>query len=600
MDIGRKLIKNHMNMDWHYSTEKNIQIVISLLKANNIKRVIASPGTINLSLIASMMQDDWFIITSCVDERSAAYMACGMAAETQEPVVISCTGATASRNYVPGLTEAYYRKLPVIAITATTSITRIGHLHQQMMDRTKQFNDLVNLSVQVPVVNDAHTEWYCNMQVNKALSECRRNGGGPVHINLETRDLRDFESGNLISTPVIRRIGYNDVFPDMPLGRVVVYIGSHVAFSEEETELIDKFCGEKDSLVICEHGSGYKGAYETSFSLVGSQEFYQSELRNVKLIIHIGEVAGDCDYASSIVADQVWRVSEDGEMRDPFRKLRYVFDMDIKTFFRHYAGDGNENKRDLYEAFQTERNSFLAKLNDIELPFSNIWLASKTSLKLPEGSVLHLGILNSFRSWNFFSIPKSVHAYCNSGGYGIDGGPSTLIGASLCNPEKLYFGVFGDLAFFYDLNSLGNHNVGKNLRVLLVNNGKGTEFRNYYHPWARFGEEADKFGSAAGHFGNKNPNLVRHYAEDLGFEYMSASSKEEYIEKVEYWLDPAFRDKSIVFEVFTNSEDESNALMLTRRLEINQSLKLKQNVVNGIRSLIGGEKARAIKTILKI
>ena len=51
-------------------------------------------------------------------------------------------------------------------------------------------------------------------------------------------------------------------------------------------------------------------------------------------------------------------------------------------------------------------------------------------MKLPENSVLHLGILNSLRSWNFFEVPTSVSAYSNVGGFGIDGGVSSLIGAS--------------------------------------------------------------------------------------------------------------------------------------------------------------------------
>lgn len=71
-----------------------------------------------MTFIGSIQNDSWFEIYSSVDERSAAYLACGLAAETGEPVVISCTGATASRNYMPGLTEAYYRKLPVLAITS--------------------------------------------------------------------------------------------------------------------------------------------------------------------------------------------------------------------------------------------------------------------------------------------------------------------------------------------------------------------------------------------------------------------------------------------------------------------------------------------------
>jgi 2-succinyl-5-enolpyruvyl-6-hydroxy-3-cyclohexene-1-carboxylate synthase len=363
--------------------------------------------------------------------------------------------------------------------------------------------------------------------------------------------------------------------------------------------LIDNFCGNYDSAVICEHGSGYKGKYETSLSLIGSQEFYQSKVKQAALVIHFGEIAGDCDYASSISTNQVWRVSEDGEMRDPFRRLRYVFDMSVSAFFSHYMKDEMLELHHLYDVIEGERNHFMNMLNQLDLPFSNIWLASKTSYKLPEGSVLHLGILNSFRSWNFFPIPKSVNAYCNSGGYGIDGGPSTLIGASLCHPEKLYFGVFGDLAFFYDMNSLGNHNIGKNLRILLVNNGKGTEFRNYYHPWARFGVNADQFGSAAGHFGNKSQNLVKHYAEDLGFEYLSATTKEEYIERVEHWLNPKIGDRPIVFEVFTNSEDESDALMQVRRLEVDSKLKLKSEMMNKARSILGGEKTKALKSLLK-
>ena len=99
----------------YYSSERSIQLLISLLKQHNIKKIVASPGTTNLSFVASLQQDSWFEMYSSVDERSAAYIACGMAAELGEPVVLTCTGATASRNYISGLTEAYYRKLPVLA-----------------------------------------------------------------------------------------------------------------------------------------------------------------------------------------------------------------------------------------------------------------------------------------------------------------------------------------------------------------------------------------------------------------------------------------------------------------------------------------------------
>lgn len=135
-------------MKLHYSSEKNIQILISLLKKNNISRVIVSPGSANANFVISIQQDDFFEIYSCIDERSAAYMACGLAAESQQPVVICCTGATASRNYMPALTEAYYRKLPLVAITATKNVNLIGMNIDQMIDRTSIPNDISICSVE--------------------------------------------------------------------------------------------------------------------------------------------------------------------------------------------------------------------------------------------------------------------------------------------------------------------------------------------------------------------------------------------------------------------------------------------------------------------
>ena len=72
----------------YYTAERSVQILISLLKQHGIKRIVASPGTTNLTFVASIMQDSWFEMYSSVDERSAAYMACGMAAESGEVVVL--------------------------------------------------------------------------------------------------------------------------------------------------------------------------------------------------------------------------------------------------------------------------------------------------------------------------------------------------------------------------------------------------------------------------------------------------------------------------------------------------------------------------------
>lgn len=135
-------------MSTYYTDEVNVQTLIALMKHHGVRRVVASPGTTNITFVASIQQDPFFKVYSSVDERSAAYIACGMAAETGESVALSCTGATASRNYLSGLTEAYYRKLPVLAVTATQHLGRIGHMVPQVIDRTSKLNDACRMSVQ--------------------------------------------------------------------------------------------------------------------------------------------------------------------------------------------------------------------------------------------------------------------------------------------------------------------------------------------------------------------------------------------------------------------------------------------------------------------
>lgn len=549
----------------YYTNERGVQILIYLLKAYNIRKIVASPGTTNLSFVASLQQDAYFEMYSSVDERSAAYIACGLAAESGEPVVLTCTGATASRNYMPGLTEAFYRKLPVLAVTSTQDISRIGHHIAQVIDRRSLANDIALLSEHIPNVKDDISEWDCTIKINRALSELRHRGGGPVHLSLSTLYSRDFSVKELPTARVIRRITQNDIFPEIPQGgRIGIFIGAHHSWTEAEIKVVDDFCASHNAVVFCDHTSRFTGKYRLQFALFLAQESSYSSLGNLDLLIHLGEVSGD--YPSlGLIAKTVWRVSEDGELRDTFKRLTYVFEMPEKCFFSQYLGTKEQSQ----DAYLKECMIALKSVRDKvpELPFSNTWIAAHIAHRLPEHSVLHLGILNSLRNWNFFEIPASVQAFSNTGGFGIDGILSTFIGASLVNRERLYFAVLGDLAFFYDMNVVGNRHVGKNVRILLVNNGTGVEFRNYNHPGAAFGDDADLYIAAGGHYGNKSSLLVKHYAEDLGYEYLSATTKEEFIAVADRFLLPEPTGRSIIFEVFTTSEDESKALQRISNLK---------------------------------
>lgn len=564
----------------YYTTERNVQIVISLLKAHGVKKVIASPGTTNMTFVGSIQQDPWFEIYSSVDERSAAYIACGLAEESGEPVVLSCTGATASRNYMSGLTEAYYRKLPVLAITSHRGEHNIGHLIDQQIDRRQIPNDIALMSVTIPMVDSPEDEKFCNIEANKAMLELTHNGGGPVHINLYTRYTNDFSVKALPATRVIRRYCYGSTsMPEMPKTDIAVFIGSHKVFDAETTSAIEAFCEANNAFVICDHTSGYKGKYKIPMALITGQMLYRSSFKSVNLLIHFGEVSGDA-FGRAINPTQVWRVSEDGALRDMFGTLTNVFEMSELYFLRHYTKDVHQATTTRYEACMAEYKEILSAIS--ELPFGNLWMAQQLHDRLPHGCELHLGILNSLRSWNFFQIDDSIKTNCNVGGFGIDGGMSSLIGASLANPKRLYFGVFGDLAFFYDMNVLGNRHVGNNVRIMLVNNGKGNEFRLSMHPCNLFGEDADKFMAAAGHYGNKSANLVKHYAEDLGYTYLTASNKEELNAAVDEFVNPNI-NRSIIFEVFTDMDNERDALdqlLLTKK---DAKVEMQMKIINAVK-----------------
>ena len=584
-----------MKSKFKYTSERNVQIVIALLKAHGIHRVIASPGTTNMTFVVSIENDPWFQVWSSVDERSAAYLACGMAAESGEPVVISCTGATASRNYMPGLTEAYYRKLPVLAITSTRGNHKIGHLIDQQIDRRNIPNDIAMESVTIPMVKDSEDERYCEIEANKAILALKLNGGGPAHINMYTKYSKDFSVEQLPAAHAIfRHTAFDEKMPDMPRkGKIIVSVGAHANFSDRLTEAVDRFCATYNAAVLCDHTSGYRGKYEIHYQLVCGQKQWHSPLSYADLCVHIGEVSGN---PFIIKAAHTWRVSPDGKLRDTFGNLRRVFMMPEEMFFEKYASV-NASHTEYRDALLEEVEFMKSKLP--ELPFSNIWMAQHMVDKLPKGCELHLGIYHSLRSWNFFRLPSGIQAKCNVGGFGIDGGVSTMMGASFAHPEKLFIGVFGDLAFFYDMNVVGNRHVRNNVRLLLINNGKGNEFRNYDHPCYFLGEEADRFVAAAGHYGNKSHRLVKDYATDLGYEYLSASNKEEFNATIDRFLTPEATEKPMLLEVFTETEDESQALEQTLNIITDSKYMMKQKVKKMVKDFIGNERVEVVKKIMK-
>jgi len=543
-----------------YTDEINTLILVSLLKEHNIRKIIASPGTTNISFVGSVQNDSYFDVYSAVDERAAAFMACGLAEESGEPVVLTCTGATASRNYIPGLTEAYSRHLPVLAVTSTQHTGRVGNYVAQVIDRSSCFSDMIKKSIQLSTVHSTEDKQDTITRVNDVLLELTYHECGPCHINLCTTYSKNFTVQELPKYRKISRITKVN-FPSLPKGKIAVFVGAHQEFTIEETNAIDAFCSSNNAIVICDHISNYRGEFRFLASFANSQDMDMG-FKKFEVIIYIGYVHGTY---ISFSAKQLWRVNPDGVIRDPYRNLTYVFEMSEKDFFEHYTTENQDST--LIKQCNLLNSDLFIRIP--ELPFSNMWVAKETAHLIPENSILHLSILNTLRVWNYFETPKSVLCFSNSGGYGIDGCLSSFLGSAIANLKKEHYMIIGDLSFFYDLNTIIN-TIPNNMHILLINNGVGTEFKNFNHKAADFGEEANNFIAAKGHNGFKNPNLVKGLCKELGIKYFSARTKEEYQKKRDCWLEIGIGP--IILEVFTNDKDESDALRLMNTIIQDTSL----------------------------
>lgn len=530
-----------------------IHYLAAILKNYNITNAIISPGTQNACFNLLLQHySNIFNLHSVVDERSAAYVATGISEEIQQPVIITCTGATASRNYLSALTEAYYRKLPIIAVTFFNYTNNEHSLGAQFVDRSVSQNDIKTLSVELPVLNNEKDKERLLVLLNTAITTALIKKM-PVHINCPSPfTFEEIEKNLALPDDFWTTEIYNLKNLDMAKGElknknVAIFIGSHEKFSKLETETLSNFAVSHDAPIFCDHTSNYKGANKI---LVSQAAFIDLKIKP-DIVIDIGNVSGE--YATPLILGnaRIWRVAE-------YDNLKCRYNKPVEKFF-------NCTEQEFFTKLTTEKQSgyysYLKPLIDNitipVLPLSMPLVCSKLAEFIPQNSTLHLAILNALRGMNYFTVPDNVDTSSNVGGFGIDGALSTVVGHSIANPNKTHFCIIGDLAFFYDMNILGNRHIGNNLKIIVVNNNRGEEFRLNWLLEKSFGNKTDDFVAAAGHY----KNGVKLWAESCDFEYLSASTKSYFEKQIHEFCIKDF-EKPAIFEVFTTDEDEKNAQCL--------------------------------------
>lgn len=571
-----------------YTIQENVRIVVSLLKQYHIKYLVLNPGGTNIPLVHAVQNDPFFTCYSVPDERSAMYFAIGLYLQTGEVIATSCTSAQATRNYIPGLTEAFYKHAPILAIT-TSKLERFQYQdYMQAPDQCSLPKDAVKKTYDLPPVTDENTRVQCYHNAKEAILELTHRNPGPVQLNIRIVDKQQgkFEEVELPSVKPLKRYMAWDQWEDVDFNakKVLIVIGEHRPFTDRQQTAIDSFCRSYNAAVYVNHLSNFNGEYSIQANLLVSSG--GMKLLQPDILITIGGQTGDYPIYTALCGlseTEHWRVSEDGHYVDTYNRLTKIFECPDYYFFERFAKE-TEGNHDYYEAWKALNDTMNY---DVEVPLSNLYVAQQLYKQIPEGSVMNFAILNSLRCWSFFPLKPSIECYANVAAFGIDGCNSMLIGESM-NTENLSFIVTGDLAFFYDMNALGIRHIKNNVRVLLINNNGGAEFKLMTSSWEE-PVSVEKYVSACGHNGS-----AKGWAENCGFLYLTASTKDELNEVKDAFLTPC--EKPILLEVFTNNVDEriaDESIISSNRIT-NNSDKLKRLVT----SVLGQQGVSVIKKII--
>lgn len=543
-----------------FSDDRNILNAISLLKAYDIKDIVVSPGVSNSSMCLSMQRDKFFNIYSVVDERSAGYFAVGLARESKKPVVIMCTEATASRNYLSAMTEAYYNRIPLIAITFKKK-AYTHSLQPQHIDRNISQNDVKDISIALPEIYTDEDELESKFLLNMAFAKLYNKLAYVLHIDMFSPINDKFHTTKLPEVSKIDYINSEQIYTmdvssyllkDLQNKKIAFFIGAHEKFNGIDLANVCSFAKIFDAIVFCDHASNYSGVNRVSIQNAVKINHF-SDCPDV--LIDLGYIPSDYFYQHICNKNtKVWRLATEGTFCRRFATLDKLFHCSEKLFFEVLANIASNAKRQ--NNYFSNIKAYINKVTHVQLPLCTTFIAQEFAKLIPYNSNLHLGIQNSIRNMNFFELPGSINVSCNTGGFGIDGAVSATIGMAENDKDKLCFLMLGDLAFFYDMNALRIRHIGNNIRILLINNNGAAQFHISDSFRDVSPQELNSFIAAAGHNGQ-----AAAWAKSNGFEYMAADNKSDFFDKLSVFCDIRSKDKPVLFEVFTNMENEKQGIL---------------------------------------
>ena len=513
-----------------YSSKENVNILTSLMVAHGIRYAVCCPGSRNSAIVHNLNACPDIECYPVTDERSAGFYALGMSQCLQKPVAVCVTSGTALLNLAPAVAEAYYQHIPLVVISADRPQAWIDQLDGQTLPQPDAFGRFVRKAVSLPEPYDAESRWFCNRLVNEALIIRH----APVHINVP------------ISEPL-----FDYTVSELPKERKIELIESD-ASTMTQSHVVRMFLHAKRPMLIS--GQPMNPHMDEAVCLIGDDERYIPDF----VLYTGGSIVSKRLKRFLYKAKETWAVNSMGEVNDTFQNLTHVI-----------QGDG-EVIADLIR-FNLEQQPH---------PFVQLWeeLLEKVRLQTIayEPDYSQMAVVKRFERRQKSEIRSQYHyanstairlaniyarhsVYCNRGVNGIEGSLSTAAGFSVVSEDMVYC-IIGDLSFFYDQNALWNQNLHGNLRILLLNNGKGGIFNML--KGLEQSPSRDQYVAAEHHTSAEGICMQNRVV------YLKATNMEEMQQGLDTLIDME-SDRPVLLEVFTDAtEDERVFKDYYRRLKI--------------------------------
>ena len=481
-----------------------IQAFVDELARCGMRRAVTCPGSRNAPLVLTLAAHERIACTSVIDERSAGFMALGMAKASGLPVAIACTSGTAAANLLPAVAEAHQARVPLVVLTADRppELREVGA--GQAIDQLKLYGSAAKWFVEV----GNHEPGRDTATHHRALA-CRAywtaGGGrpGPVHLNFPLRE-------PLAPTPEELEPGEWEGRDD---GRPWIELRAHSSapHAGDVHELAVRMAAAEQGAIVC--GPTVEAVAE-SVSRLAAQSGWPvlaeptSGLRcgdhdRSHVVAHYDVLLRDEDFAVRHAPDLVLRVGDTPTSKSLRAWLAAAAQVVIDP---HAAWHEPTRAAELvlHAAAAPACDALAAALSMQRPPTRDFgWLESWRSADalvspaleaapdpfepklyaalepaIPADALLWLSSSMPVREVEAFfpQSPKSLRFLSNRGANGIDGVVASAAGAALASRRPTYL-LTGELALLHDLGGLlAARRAGAELTVLCVNNGGGGIF----------------------------------------------------------------------------------------------------------------------------